>query len=92
MAERNTDDRDLRREELFEIANEFASVHVCKVHTRNGHRLEIQARRQGRVIRLDPLELEALACHDDESFIDVDTGIGLPDRDAQPTNLSEERP
>jgi hypothetical protein len=70
MAERDTDETDLRREQAIEIANEFASVYVTKVHTRNGERLEIEARRRGKLIRLDPLELEALACKDDESFMD----------------------
>lgn len=72
MAERGTDERELRRDEAVEIANEFASVFVRKVHTRNGERLEIEARRRGRLIRLDPLELEALACRDDESFVGFD--------------------
>jgi hypothetical protein len=70
MAERATDKSDLRYEETIEIANEFAVVHVRKVHTLNGERLEIEApRRGGRLIRLDPLELESIACHDDESFL-----------------------
>ena len=72
MAERSTHDDELRREEAIEIANEFASVHVRKVHTRNGERLEIESRRRGKLIRLDPLELEALACRDDESFVGFD--------------------
>jgi len=69
MAERSTDDSLLRREEPIEIANEFAYVHVRKVHTRNGERLEISSPRRGSLIRLDPLELEAIACKDDESFL-----------------------
>jgi hypothetical protein len=72
VAERGTSDRDLRRGEAVEIANEFASVFVRKVHTRNGERLEIEARRRGQLIRLDPLELEALACQDDESLMGDD--------------------
>jgi hypothetical protein len=68
VAERDTEDRDLRREEAIRIANEFAYVLVRKVHTRNGERLEIESPRRDRLIRLDPLELEAIACHDDESF------------------------
>ena len=67
MAERDTAEDELRREQSIEIANEFASVQVTKVHTRNGERLEIEARRRGKLIRLDPLELEELACQDDES-------------------------
>lgn len=70
MAERATDKSHLRYEETIEVANEFAVVHVRKVHTPNGERLEIEApRRGGRLIRLDPLELESIACHDDESFL-----------------------
>jgi len=69
MAERDTDDAVLRREEAIEIANEFAYVHVRKVHTRNGERLEIESPRRESLIRLDPLELEAIACKDDESFL-----------------------
>ena len=70
MAERSTDKSDLRYEETIEVANEFALVHVRKVYTPNGERLEIEApRRGGRLIRLDPLELESIACHDDESFL-----------------------
>jgi hypothetical protein len=73
MAERGTDDRDLIREEAIEIANEFAFVNVRKVHTRNGERLEIESPRRARLIRLDPLELEAIACQDDESFLGSET-------------------
>lgn len=70
MAERSTDKADLRYEDTIEIANEFALVHVRKVHTPNGERLEIEApRRGGKLIRLDPLELESIACHDDETFL-----------------------
>lgn len=68
MAERASDEAVLRREEAIEIANEFAFVHVRKVHTRNGERLEIESPRRGSLIRLDPLELEAIACQDDESL------------------------
>jgi hypothetical protein len=92
MAERDTDNSHLRREQAMEIANEFTSVHVCKVHTRQGVRLEIDARRRGRLIRLDPLELEALACQDDESFLGTDLGIGPPTRDDQSTTTDEEKP
>jgi hypothetical protein len=68
MAERASDEAVLRREEAIEIANEFAFVHVRKVHTRNGERLEIESPRRGSLIRLDPLELEVIACQDDESL------------------------
>ena len=83
MAERDTDPGDLRYEETIEISNEFALVHLRKVHTPNGERLEIKApRRGGRLIRLDPLELESIACHDDESFLGSEFVAGL-DRDEE---------
>lgn len=72
MAERSTSEDDLRREEPIEIANEFALVRVCKVRTKHGERLEISSPKRGRLIRLDPLELESLACIDDESFLGSD--------------------
>ena len=69
MAERSTSEQDLSREPPIEVANEFALVRVCKVHTKHGERLEISSPKRGRLIRLDPLELEWLACMDDESFL-----------------------
>lgn len=69
VAERGTSDDDLRRDEPVEIANEFAVVRVRKVYTKSGERLEIESPKRGRLIRLDPLELEAIACVDDESFL-----------------------
>jgi hypothetical protein len=68
MAERDTDERDLRGEDPIEIANEFANVHVRKVHTRNGERLEIRSPRRDTLLRLDPMELEAISGLDPESL------------------------
>jgi hypothetical protein len=68
VAERDTDERDLRGEGAFEVANEFAGVRVRKVHTRNGERLEIASPRQGTLVRLDALELEALSGQEPELF------------------------
>lgn len=68
MAERETEEQDLRGEEQVEIANEFAYVHVRKVHTRNGERLEIRSPRRDTLIRLDPMELEAISGLDPEAF------------------------
>lgn len=42
------------------VSNEFATVTVRKVHTRNGERLEIRSAAQERSIRLDAIALEAL--------------------------------
>ena len=68
MAERDTDERDLEFSDAIEIANEFAYVHVRKVRTRNGERLEIRSPRRETLIRLDPMELEAISGLDPESF------------------------
>lgn len=46
--------------EAIELGNEFATVHVRKVFTRNGVRLDISSPRLGYSIRLDPLALESL--------------------------------
>jgi hypothetical protein len=46
------------------IANEFATVIVRRVQTRNGTRLEIEVPSSGRTIRLDALVLESLTWHD----------------------------
>jgi hypothetical protein len=94
MAERDTDRSDLRYEDPIEIANEFSLVRVRKVHTPNGERLEIEApRRGGRLIRLDPLELESLACHDDESFLgsEVVAGLDQAKRDGNGAEKDERR-
>jgi hypothetical protein len=50
------------------ISNEFTSVEVRKVTTRNGELLEVRSRKLGFVIYLDPLELEALTWQDHEHF------------------------
>lgn len=44
----------------LELNNEFATVYVRTVKTRNGVRLEITSPRLGHSIRLDPLALESL--------------------------------
>lgn len=62
---------DLPGSEPLELANEYAVVHVRKVHTRNGVRLEVVAPRLGRGIRLCPLELEALTWQSHEFFSEL---------------------
>jgi hypothetical protein len=52
----------------IELGNEFAFVRVRKVLTRNGERLEIEAPKTGRTIRLDPVELESLTWQDPSTF------------------------
>jgi hypothetical protein len=51
-----------------ELANEYATVQVRRVRTRNGVRLEISSPQLGRAIRLCPLELEALTWQTHETF------------------------
>jgi hypothetical protein len=54
--------------EPIELANEYASVVVRKVRTRNGVRLEISSPRLERSIQLCPLELESLTWQTPETF------------------------
>jgi hypothetical protein len=54
--------------EPVELANEFATVTVTVVETRNGVRLRIESRRAGRAIELDPLELETLTWQTHDLF------------------------
>jgi hypothetical protein len=56
------------RSDEIEIANEFASVVVRRVETRNGVRLRIQSPRLQRSIDLDPLELESLTWQSHDLF------------------------
>ena len=42
------------------IANEFATVHVFRVETRNGSRFMIDSPKSGQWVTLDPLEAESL--------------------------------
>ena len=55
----------------FELTNEFASVRVRRVHTRNGMRLELTSARLGRTIRLDPMALETLTWQTMDTFSDL---------------------
>jgi hypothetical protein len=55
----------------FELTNEFASVRVRRVHTRNGMRLELTSARLGRTIRLDPMALETLTWQSMDTFSDL---------------------
>ena len=55
-------------EPVIELGNEFTSVVVERVRTRNGIRLRIFAPASGREILLCPLELEALTWQDHELF------------------------
>lgn len=53
---------------MFTLTNEFTSVKVEKIATRNGERLRITSLRMGYSVDLDPLELEALTWQTIETF------------------------
>lgn len=55
-------------DDVLAIANEFTTIQVRKVHTRNGERLEIRSPKLGFVTYLDPLELECLTWQPPETF------------------------
>jgi hypothetical protein len=64
----NDDDEVQDADRDFELTNEFATVRVRRVFTRNGVRLEISSPRLGRTVRLDPLSLESLTWQTSETF------------------------
>jgi hypothetical protein len=69
-------------DDAFTISNEFATVNVRKINTRNGTRLEICSPKLGYVVQLDPLELESLAWQDKETFSEfLITPFGPVDHD-----------
>jgi len=57
------------------VSNEFATVSVRKVRTRNGERLEIASLSHGRSVRLDAIALEALTWSD---ALTVGRGLETP--------------
>jgi hypothetical protein len=61
--------------EEITITNEFTSVSVRKVETRNGERLEIRSLRVPNVVRLDALVLESLTWRDKD---DLAKGLETP--------------
>jgi hypothetical protein len=57
-----------QRGEALTLGNEFAEIRVCRVETRNGSRLLIEAPRSGQWVALCPLELEALTWQNPQTF------------------------
>lgn len=53
---------------MLTLTNEFTTVTVEKIATRNGERLRISSPRLGYSVVLDPLELEALTWQPVETF------------------------
>lgn len=58
--------------EGFVVANEFATVSLRKVHTRNGERLEIRSLGHDQSVLLDAIALEALTWSNP-----LEVGLGL---------------
>jgi hypothetical protein len=72
-AEHDQDDVEVEGE--LRITNEFTSVRVRKVHTRNGEQIEISSLRVPHRIRLDALLLESLCWRSHE---DLSKGLETP--------------
>jgi hypothetical protein len=68
------------RERLpIELVNEFATVRISRVETRNGARLEISSQRLGYSIQLDAIALESLTWQPMETFSRfLETPLGPP--------------
>lgn len=71
------------------IANEFTTVRVRKVHTRNGERLEIESPHLGFSIKLDALELESLSWQEPNSLSSLLENPYGPEADTDGRALSE---
>jgi hypothetical protein len=65
------------------IANEFTTIRVRKVRTRNGERLEIRSPKLGFVTYLDPLELECLTWQPPETFSELLESPYGPEEDVE---------
>lgn len=73
------------RDDGIAISNEFTTVRVRKLATRNGERLEITSPKLGTTILLDPLELESLTWQDTATFSHLlETPYGPEDVDGFP--------
>ncbi|ASR35691.1 hypothetical protein BAY61_12535 [Prauserella marina] len=67
--------REHRSGEEIVLGNEFAEIRVCRVETRNGSRLLIEAPKSGQWVALCPLELESLTWQNAATFSAM---IGTP--------------
>ena len=64
----NDDSQGIKADETIVVANEFATVDVRKVYTRNGARLEVHSPKLGYRIRLNPIELDSLTWQSVQTF------------------------
>jgi hypothetical protein len=70
-------------EDELVVGNEFTSVRVRKVRTRNGERLVISSPNLGFEVRLDALELESLTWQRPETFSRLLESPYGPEEDVQ---------
>ena len=71
----------MAEDDTIKVGNEFAVVHIRKVQTRNGERLEIHTPRLGYRIELDATELESLTWQPKVTFsrfLETPYGPGHP--------------
>ncbi len=74
-------------DEYTKIRNQFATVLVRKIRTRNGVRLEIYSPELDRRVYLDPLLIESLAWQTPETFSNI---LEDPHEFADPEGVDEE--
>jgi hypothetical protein len=75
---------------VWTITNEFTTIHVRKVFTRNGERLQVHSPKLGFTTELDPLELESLTWQPPETFSKLlETPYGPEDDAADIRPLTE---
>lgn len=57
-----------KQEETLQIANEFTTIHLRKIRTKNGEMLEIESHKSDAKITLDAMQLESLSLLKPEHF------------------------
>lgn len=73
------DEHFIRKGETVSLDGPDSTVHVRKIFTPAGERLEIEAPDRGRRIRLDAMELESLSWQDHDTFVEfLAAGDALP--------------
>lgn len=74
------DEHFIRKGETVSLDGRDTTVHVRKIFTPAGERLEIEAPDRGFRIRLDAMELESLSWQDHDTFVEfLAAGDALPD-------------
>jgi hypothetical protein len=74
------DEHFIRKGETVSLDGQDTIIHVRKIFTPAGERLEIEAPDRGYRIRLDAMELESLSWQDHETFVEfLASGDALPE-------------